>query len=350
MRYQQLDFLRGLCLLDMVIVHLIVFIPQIYFESLVQMTNFSAEGFFLISGIMVGLIHYPRFLESPRGASLSLTKKAFLMLGIHIATILSFMLIYHLMGIITIDSFSSLIHILGRLVSFEKVYHLTNILYLFFLFFSISPVIMAGYRRFGWRPILAISTLALFFGFWKPLTFFISYPDFPIITWQFVFVAGFLLGVSYPDWKEKKIPLSSMIASLALFILLFALRFQEYLGFTFFPDFFRLLFKKFPLHPGLLLYVGLLLLFIFRAVHRHWGTIPEKAKDFVSSFGAYSLVAFIAHMHLDFFIHKADEAGWFDGFIVKTLVVMIEIIIIYLCIKGYERIVQNVKCYRRAKE
>ena len=65
------------------------------------------------------------------------------------------------------------------------------------------------------------------------------------MTWQFVFVSGFLLGRSYEGWKDRLMPRRWVVAILLLFIPLFALRFQQFLGFEYYPIFFEEFFRHF---------------------------------------------------------------------------------------------------------
>jgi hypothetical protein len=342
MRYDKLDFIRGLCLIDMVIVHLIIFIPEKYFESFVEMTNFAAEGFFLVSGMMIGLIYFPRFLKARKKVSGILIKRGFQLLGVHIGTIIFFGLLYHILRIVRIDSLGMLLGVGVRIISFEKVYHLTNILYLFFLFFLLAPFIMRAYEKLGWKPVFFGSLMVFILGMFFPHNLFISYPSFPILTWQFVFVSGFILGRSYESWKDKLIPKKWLIPIVLIFIPFFLLRFQQFLGFEYYPIFFDEFFKKFPIRPGLAIYVTILLLFIFQLTTKYWDMIPRWKKNFVSTIGKYSLIGFLTHMILDFIIHKTHEHfGFFPGFFIKMGFIVGEIVFIYLVILIWIRYTQK---------
>jgi len=333
--------MRGLCLLDMILVHLIIFIPEVFFESFVEMTNFAAEGFFILSGIMIGLIYYPRFLKDKKKVSGVMVKRAFQLLGVHLGSIFFFGILYHFLSLIRIDSIETFIGIGVRVLSFEKVYHLTNILYLFFLFFLLVPIIMSLFERNGWKTVFFGSLFIFIFSMIFPHHLFISYPSFPILTWQFVFISGFLLGRSYESWKDKFIPKKYFIPIVLVFIPLFALRFQQFLGFEYYPIFFDEFFKKFPMRPGLAIYVSILLLLVFQLTSKFWDVIPKWKKEFISTIGKYSLVGFLTHMILDFFIHKIHEHYGFSGFFIKLGIIIGEIGLIYLTILLWIRLARK---------
>src|SRR5580698_5824013 len=63
-RDARLDFWRGLCLIDMVLVHL-VYAPHVQFapalgQWLGEYTRFAAGGFVMVAGLSVGAIFLPR--------------------------------------------------------------------------------------------------------------------------------------------------------------------------------------------------------------------------------------------------------------------------------------------------
>ncbi len=342
-----LDFLRGLCLIDMMIVHLIIVIPQKYFESFVEMTNFAAEGFFLLSGVMAGLVYYQRYVKDAKGVSGRLIRKAYMMLGIHILTIIVFMVIYHVMGLLVIKDMSSLFAVLIRVASFEKVYHLTNILYIFFLLFLMTPGMLWISRKAGDNRLMIISSLIFMIGLFFPHHLFISYPAFPIIQWQFVYVLGFVLGKNHESVKKFRVSLRTNIVLLIGLAALFALRFQTFLRFTYHPLIYEEFFKKFPIHIGLAMYVGLLIYFGYLLVRKTWPSIKNRwCAKAVSRLGEYTLAAFLAHMYIDFFIHKAYEAGLIEGY-ARILVLQGEIILVYMIVITYDRVSGSWKKQRK---
>ena len=68
-RDQRLDFWRGLCLVDMLLVHL--YYQNVQFgdflgKLLGEYTRFAAGGFIFVSGLSIGVIFLPRALDEKR--------------------------------------------------------------------------------------------------------------------------------------------------------------------------------------------------------------------------------------------------------------------------------------------
>src|ERR1700677_2260457 len=69
-RDQRLDFWRGLCLIDMVLVHLVwnakVQCGPFLNDFFGSYTRFAAGGFIFVSGLSIGVIFWPRAADPKR--------------------------------------------------------------------------------------------------------------------------------------------------------------------------------------------------------------------------------------------------------------------------------------------
>ena len=64
-RITYIDFLRGIIILDMVLVHFSNILPT-YIEKAINLFDFAIEGFILISGIMIGMYYYRLYLTDQK--------------------------------------------------------------------------------------------------------------------------------------------------------------------------------------------------------------------------------------------------------------------------------------------
>src|SRR4051794_19172589 len=88
-RDHRLDFWRGLCLMDMVIVHMVQQGTQfgaLGQEVLADYTRFAAGGYILLSGMTVGFVFYPRALDPDRrwDSYLRLWRRAAFIFAVHL--------------------------------------------------------------------------------------------------------------------------------------------------------------------------------------------------------------------------------------------------------------------------
>src|SRR5580692_1885086 len=84
-RDHRLDFWRGLCLVDMVLVHLVY--ENVYFGAglsrfIGEYSRFAAGGFVFVAGLSVGAIYLPRSIDPARRRAtyLSLWRRAAILL------------------------------------------------------------------------------------------------------------------------------------------------------------------------------------------------------------------------------------------------------------------------------
>src|SRR3954451_18901904 len=98
-RDHRLDFWRGLCLVDMVLVHLVyegVRMGRILTPVLGEYTRFAAGGFIFLAGLGVSYIFLPKANNDAKrwGAYTALWRRSLYLLFVHYAASLSFIFIY----------------------------------------------------------------------------------------------------------------------------------------------------------------------------------------------------------------------------------------------------------------
>lgn len=192
-RDRRLDVLRGLCLLDMVLVHLIeqnVRIPWAVNEMAMHWLRFAAGGFVMTSGLCIGAIHFQRALDPTKRLKTysSLLKRALFVLGVHyFASILT---------LILIPIHGQPVYDVGKMITDVLTFHAGYDLLLFYVFMlAVSPVLIEVTRRFGAIAMLAVSLGVFFWRYDNPyLSLWAIERDFPLIRWQLIFVIGLVMG------------------------------------------------------------------------------------------------------------------------------------------------------------
>lgn len=192
-RDRRLDVLRGLCLLDMVLVHLLeqnVQTPWAVNEAIMHWLRFAAGGFVMTSGLCIGAIHFQRALDPAKRLSAykSLLQRALFVLGIHyFASILT---------LILIPIHGQPVYQVGQMLWDVLTFHAGYDLLLFYVFMlAVSPLIIEMLRRFGVMAVLAASVGIFFWRYDNPyLSLWAIENHFPLIRWQLIFVIGLVLG------------------------------------------------------------------------------------------------------------------------------------------------------------
>jgi hypothetical protein len=217
----RLDVLRGLCLINMVLVHLIeqgLVVPWLASEVVMHWLRFAAGGFILTSGLCIGAIHYQKALDPTKRLKthLSLIRRAGLVLLVHyFATFLSLLLV----PIRGHYEYDTLAYIRDTLLLWTGY----DLLVFYVVMLLASPILIEAIRRFGvW--VVALASGALFFvAYDNPyLPLYGIENDFPVIRWQAVFVCGVLVGSKLPAFdamsRPAKVRLMTVTALLSLAI------------------------------------------------------------------------------------------------------------------------------------
>lgn len=220
-RIETLDLLRGYFLLVIILNHL-----HYYPSGLEWITGQSflyastAEGFFLISGIVLGIVRGAKLVEAPfKIASKLLLKRAFQLYLTSIILVLFFTVIGWLFlgnpglkfGIWQpIGDFGALI---WQTLTMQYTYGWADYLRLYAIFIFVSPLALWLLRKGLWYVLLlaSLGVWALFpvdqlpdAFIWQPLS------------WQLVFFIGFILGFHWKDVTSWWHNLADRIKRIAL--------------------------------------------------------------------------------------------------------------------------------------
>jgi hypothetical protein len=211
----RIDFLRGVVMLVLVVVHFELF--SIYnFVAWERVGVISgAEGFVLFSGLVIGMI-YRRRIETKgfRDAAWKLFDRATQLYRVNVFVSLSIFLlsllpILDMRAVMTFTDRGSNITYplypeagtnvhtwLARILTLRGGPHQIQILGLYVCLLALSPLVLFLLRQERWRLLLALSWLFYLFNW--------AYPQmptgaqfeyaFPLLTWQLLYVHGVTLG------------------------------------------------------------------------------------------------------------------------------------------------------------
>lgn len=298
----RLDFWRGLCIVDMALVHLLgqgLRAGEILTTLMFDYLRFAAGGFVFVSGLCVGAIHLPKALDSSRrrGVYLGCLRRAGFILAVHYLAELSFMLLCPLRGE-RVDGWQTLCDIALLRQGYD-------LLPFYVLMVALCPVFLELIRRGLWWVLAASSAAVFALGSRNPwaLALPIQQHFFPLL-WQLIFVAGLLAGTLMPRYDRLgrwgKIGVAAG-AWTAMALLLFVAR-CERTGTALLP---WLTFQKVPLSLGEAMRYLAMTLAVITTTDVLWRWIePTAVRRFINALGRRSLGMAVLHI-------------WIVGWIVK---------------------------------
>jgi hypothetical protein len=301
-RDQRLDFWRGLCLIDMLLVHL-YYEPGMQFGNFLgrilgDYTRFAAGGFIFISGLSIGVIFIPRAANPDRRSDTykSLWRRSVYILSVHYLCAMGLAI----MAIL----FASNNNFTNPFVLLRDIFLLRDggdLLPFYVLMVALSPLLIHALRnKHGWIGVLGTSLILYTYGLWHPWAFApAQHAMFPPILWQAIFVLGLLLGSRWQQYNAISVKWKTALA-IACWLVVGALFINEW-GFQFGMGQFSFgtAYMKVPLStPEALRY-----LFIMAAIMTTtdviWPLISElSAVAFVQTLGRKSLPVYAFHLWL----------------------------------------------------
>ena len=210
-RDMRFDAIRGLLLISMTAVHIPTLVSHFLNEPLGFMSD--AEGFIFLSACLAGLAYGKAYRQTDWSAmSRRVWHRAGQIYLTHLAVILPVVLIaWAFAARITplANHFHDfLVHPWGSLVLIPLLLHqppLFDILPLYIILLSVTPLLLALARRRGWGIVLAVSAFGWITAQFKLDSRFISNPSgllplrwgsFDLLAWQLIWVSGLALGES----------------------------------------------------------------------------------------------------------------------------------------------------------
>lgn len=325
------DILRGYFLFVILLNHL-----YYYPSGLELLTGRSAlyastaEGFFVISGIMLGLVRGRKLINKPFSVSAKLVLKRSLQLY---ATSVILTLLFTVIGYMFLDNPglkttifanpSDWWSLVVNTLTLQYTYGWADFLRLYAIFIFFAPVAIWLLRKGWWYVLLAIS-----------ITVWALYPLIPAgssfaqpASWQLIFFGGFIIGFYWEDilnkWRSltiktrKAIGLALTGLFVATLVASFTLVFGHYLGGTAGPAIdsahhvVEQYFSKGRLPVSRLLLGTIWLWGMIYLARRFESTIKKYLGWFLLEWGMNSLYVYTISAFVLFFIHLIIPANSF---------------------------------------
>ena len=292
-RIEVIDFLRGVAIIEMIIVHYPRYYPLLL-NKLISYTETAMPLFLLMSGFMVGYHYFPKFLGDGRRTARRLLVRALHILAIQYIIIATVNLPLYLISHGDIGDNEPLWQFLLKSAAFMNQIGIIHILPTFIPLFVVSPFILFLFKkRLDWVVIL--SSAALFtVGNFSPHLLDLGKPAiFPVIVVQIYFVAGCMWGKSV--YRRGGIGLRRPTAWLAASCLAL-IGTMTLLHGKIFPG--RLV-STHPLNVFGLIYQLPIIATIVLITIRFWKTIQnlELLNRWICLYGRHALLAFVIHLY-----------------------------------------------------
>ena len=350
-RIETLDLLRGYFLFIIILNHL-YFYPSGYEFITGKSALFAsaAEGFFLISGIVLGLVRGAKLKDKPfASVSKLLLKRAWQLYLTYVVLVIFFTLV----GWLVMDNpgikpgvflpIGDIGAMLWGAVTLQYPYGWADYLRLYAIFITFAPLALWLLRKRLWYVVALISI-----GVW------LLYPSDPQpsawfyqpLSWQLIFFSGFIIGFHWPQiikwWsglsnRVRRLTVGTVVPLAALTLIGSALLsfggglpgIGESLASA--HDGIGYLFDKDRLPPARLLLFALWFVALFWTFNRFKNPIKKCAGWLLLPFGENSLYTYTIHAFVIFFITlivPRSEVWWYN-FIVSSAVVGV----IYLAVR-----------------
>ena len=310
-RDERLDFWRGLCLIDMILVHL-AYYDEVQFSDffrgmLTDYTRFAAGGFVFLSGLCLGIIFLPRAIKAIEkiGNPFAVYRKIWARASkIYIVQIFSSLLLTWFFDPVLHKEFSA--HPVRFLFDLVCMRRGNDLLLLYVCMLALSPAMLELIRRRLWLMLALISMLVFRIGMMDPYRFafikpFATQPGgkFPVLLWQMVFVSGMLctrpLAAFDRARQATKLLVLSVIGVLATLIILSA--YPDLINRT--TPIIPLTYIKVPLSIGEYFRYTLTTLLIMLVTDATWKSITGiPFFRFICMLGRNSLFVYVAHLFM----------------------------------------------------
>jgi hypothetical protein len=297
-RDHRLDFWRGMCLVDMVLVHLVyegVKMGRFLEPVLGEFTRFAAGGFIFLAGLGITYIFLPKARDEHRrwGTYKSLWRRSLYLLGVHYAASLSFIFIYPLRDYAGV--YPTPIEFVRNVLLFREG---TDLLLFYVMMVGLSPALVEVIRRgYGW--VVAVGSLVVFgVGQFRPYA--LSLPiqqNFPVLLWQMIFIMGMLAGAAFPKWDGLRTRAKVALAAVgcAAVALISALAYTAW-GWSVLPAL-HITFVKNPLSWGEAARYLAMITTIMMVSDLAWRWIAASGPvAFLTRLGRRSLAVYVAHV------------------------------------------------------
>jgi len=356
-RIATFDLLRGYFLIVILCNHLDLY-PNLFApltgEGILYVS--AAEGFFLISGIVLGIVRGRKLIHRPfsEPARKLLTRSMQLYITSVVLTLAFTLIAWVLSGIgtegVKYGAYAPRGDILGLIwntITYQYTYGWADFLRHYAMFIFLSPIALWLLRKGQWVAVLLASATVWFLF---PLSTATSYMSQPI-SWQFIFFSGFVIGFYWDHitnwWRTRFTSRMRTIVGTSLFITFFLtaaasalLVFGHYLGnslgdaLTTIHHEIEWMFEKdrLPIPRIMLGTIWFWGLFWFVRYLEPW--FIKRLGWILRPFGENSLYVYTVQAFVIFFVHIILEQFHISrGFWIDTLITAAAVAIVYYAVR-----------------
>ena len=310
-RDERLDFWRGLCLIDMIFVHL-AYYNEVQFSDflrglLTDYTRFAAGGFVFLSGLCLGRIFLSRTIRAcqEQGHPFFVYRRIWARaLKIYVIQILSSLaLIWLFDSSLKITLLADPRQFILDMILMRRG---NDLLLLYVGMLVLSPLMLELIRRNLWLLLLLASGILFYIGTLDPYRFAFIKPfqtqpggKFPLLLWQLVFVSGMLFTrpLSVFDRSSRLVKYLVLLIVGALSIVIVISAFPDLVNRT--TPILPLTFIKVPLSIGEYLRYMITTLLIMLVTDAGWDYINLiPFSGFICMLGRNSLFVYVIHLFL----------------------------------------------------
>lgn len=352
-RILTLDLMRGLFLLIIFADHL-GFAPSFPFEYFTHSSAAfasAAEGFFVISGMLVGYIYGPRIINSLKSSVKKIWKRAGLLYILSVV----FTLAYTVWALLLPEGYpraipleSSFLDITIKTLTLQYQFGWADFLARYAVFMAIAPLfVWLVAKRFAW--IVLPASAAVWF-FWR---------DVPILqfytAWQLLFTVGIVLGFYLPTLEKwsKAIPHIPRLVLWWLFVVGMILSYGAvimWMNVTTvdwsppgIPPYYLHYFDKSSLSIGRLVFGTVWFIGLFFLFRRFEAKIDKVTGGFLLVFGQNSLFVYSFQAFVIFTLDVFFPAPANSPILINTLIYTLSLIGIYFIVRFRYRIMSHGK-------
>ncbi len=330
-RILALDLMRGYFLIAILLNHLHYWPNGLDFLTMRgELFVSAAEGFFLISGIVLGIVRGQKLLNKPfaTGAKL-LLKRSFQLYITYVvlavfSTLIGWWFFYDNPGLKNgiLPRDTTIISMLWQTLSLQYLYGWADYLRLYAIFIFVSPIAMLLLRKGLWNIVLAAS-LAVYLLSPDP-----TWPE-SVMTqpyhWQLIFFFGLVLGFHWNSvtefWKSlhervRKLVITSTVSIAVITLLLNTLYvFSGFINTALYENLTTIhqaltpYFNKENLPLPRLILFGIWFSASFWLFTKYEKHILKKIGWLLVPFGTNSLYVYTVHALLIFFVHLVIPSG-----------------------------------------
>lgn len=327
-RDHRLDFWRGLCLVDMVLVHLVyegVRMGSVLTPLLGEFTRFAAGGFIFLAGLGVSYIFLPKARPEEKrwGTYQALWRRSLYLLGVHYAASLSFIFIYPIRDFA--GPYPGALAYVRDVLLFREG---SDLLIFYVIMVALSPALLEVIRR-GYAWVVAAASITLFaLGQYDPYALGLPIQkNFMVVLWQMIFVMGMLAGAALPKWDAltTRAKLTLAAAAVATLAIIETIHYTPW-GWP--------RFVKCPLSWGEAARYISMITAIMMVTDLAWRWIADgRAAAFFSRLGRRSLAVYVAHVWVvAFVIAAARRTEWLGNWQILLVVTAIAMLWAWTCV------------------